>query len=369
MNEEEKKEYEQVKNNVFYLDWNIYSYLLGINEIIDPEVKAKIMCFKHIYLNNINKEKTVFPYSYAHFLDIMQGEQSFVEDKIYILNEISKNWIIYEDQNNKEQVLLNKVESIKNEYERYLNDQIQGKKISSEMNPFIQSIIEPGWIDAFNTINEIPDSEVKTACLKLLNSIKKQNGMKPEIETLKFNKFIRNQKLEYEGKKFKFPGVNEKIIDFEMERLKKSVDSCLKQSDYPFNSSDDYFESSIKVPLFSNFFQKVGELCGLVDLIGLTSEKIKGDKSFQGIINDQIHLSHGLRSHYFITEDKNLLVKSKFIKKWLNLPVKIFDIDELNKFLLKQISINTKSIKEKQITYTFKDNENVEIKRYIIELD
>ncbi|MBA7698838.1 hypothetical protein ES703_107520 [subsurface metagenome] len=63
-----QKEFEQIKNNVIYIDWNVLTYLFDPS-ILKRVLKAKVKCLSHLYINNINHEKTVFPYSNAHLLD------------------------------------------------------------------------------------------------------------------------------------------------------------------------------------------------------------------------------------------------------------------------------------------------------------
>jgi hypothetical protein len=88
---------------------------------------------------------------------------------------------------------------------------------------------------------------------------------------------------------------------------------------------------------------KISSLC---DLFGISNEKLKKETAFEGIISDAFHLSFGLRSHYFVTEDKNLYTKALFTKKWMNLSGYILNLDSLI-WILIQLMLNSGELKEK----------------------
>jgi hypothetical protein len=95
----------------------------------------------------------------------------------------------------------------------------------------------------------------------------------------------------------------------------------------------------------------------LCDMIGLTSEKnkdIEKDTFFASMMNDSLHLSLGIRCPFFVTNDMNLWKKAIVCKRLLDLPVKIFKMEQFNKYLLQTYMLpnfSKKDIKRFMLIY------------------
>ncbi len=87
-------------------------------------------------------------------------------------------------------------------------------------------------------------------------------------------------------------------------------------------------------PALSIFINTVFNLYFLAEFISVSTEKLKSKTAFKGIINDIYHLSYGLRSNCFVTEDDALFKKAVFIKEYLGLNSRIYKLDDINKILL-----------------------------------
>ncbi|MDC7227002.1 MAG: hypothetical protein PQJ61_09585 [Spirochaetales bacterium] len=132
-----------------------------------------------------------------------------------------------------------------------------------------------------------------------------------------------------------------------------------EESDLPYSTCDDFLKIIVDVPILSEFKNKIIKLCALSDMLGFTSEKTKKKTSFQSTINDQCHLSYGLKTKYFVTEDKNLYKKGLLIKKYLKLNVEVFKIDD---FIIKILRLMKKD--KKKIELIVKSENGDEIYRY-----
>jgi len=173
---------------------------------------------------------------------------------------------------------------------------------------------------------------------------------------LRLNKKVRNIKLDTNGSHIKFTILTKKQMN-ESTDLKSIVNTALSKSIIDFTLMTKWFDVLIPILklVMSDFNIEVLRLSFLCDFIELTNEKLQKKTSFEGIINDNFHLSFGLRLPFFITEDKNLKIKAEFIKRWLNLPVQIFNMESFIKEVLTK-SYRNEDNNDKQLTIEIQDN-------------
>jgi hypothetical protein len=317
------EDFNKMKNSIIYFDWNILSYLLGTTELVN-DIKSKIFCLSTVIDNFLDKEKCCFPYSDFHFRDILLGT-TYTEEKIDFLYSFTKGWYVTESPNNKELVQYFKHNDIHERFALYKKTDVSNKAPLSL------------------PINEINDILYKMGKNKDLEKIKNaigdmllDNTISSGLSILRINKKLKNTAIKINNVAVKYPNVNKDKIFNEVD-IHQVVDNALRNSNIIF--PDKLIEAifALAKPKLSDFTIQILKLYYLCDFIGLTSENVKKETSFESMINDVSHLSLALRLPFFVTEDKNLRMKAMFIKKWFSLPVKIFDIDSFIQTGLAQI--------------------------------
>jgi hypothetical protein len=223
MDEKEQKEFDKFKNCIIYLDWNIFSYILDPSKILNNKLLAKVLSFEHLYRKNIKKDVVAFPFSNGHFLDIKQGDNSLRDDKLNLIEDYSKKWMISEDSNNKEKVCLRKIPYLINDYKEYCDSLEESQKISEKLQPVLNKIVKADIDLAKEKINESADSKLKSLSLNLLSSIDSLGSNKSGFDILKINKKMRSERINYNGSKFKFPGINENILELEIDEIIRNI--------------------------------------------------------------------------------------------------------------------------------------------------
>lgn len=337
-------ECERIKNSVIYIDWNIYSYLSGLSDN-SSDIQSKSLCFLQTILRFIDLAHTCFPYSDFHFRDIMLGDESYYTSKVDFLSEQTKGWRIHEDKINNKQVRIDKTIDMNEHFLQY------SKTAKFNTNPLVLSneLIQ----NLKNAVSPNDDfQKFRIEVIKILES----NSDPAGLTILKVNKKMRNMNIKKNKNNVRFPSLNKDVLKDDID-LKKVVMEEIKLSNFNYSIIENMygFIEEITSPFISEFTREVMKLASLCDLIGLSNEKLSKQTSFDGIINDMSHLSLGLRSHVFITEDHNLRLKALFIKKWLSLPVLIYDMDSFIEAVLKQTFKNEK----KPICIKFSDSTKV----------
>lgn len=367
--------FELIKNNVIYMDWNVISYLCNPKSINNKKLKSEVICLTYILFEYLDINYLAIPYSNAHLLDVMNGAQEFEEQSLKMLDFISNGVEIAEYQKNKESLIIYKVENILDNFSSYKEHLKDIKKESKNISTLLSPIFEfvKNYIEYTSEISS-PDENVKDEIKDLTSCL-----FSFENEELTTKLFRKNKKYKFEskkifGKKIKFPLYDSVKAKYPDKDIKELVDLCFKLSDFPISSYDEFIKnfSIPATPALSSFNNRINDLHSLAEFINVSSEKLDSKSPFQGIVNDQFHLAYGLRCTFFITEDDALYKKAVFIKEFINSGTGVFKIDEFNKYLLKNISkqLSTKSNNEKKVfSFKFNDSEGNLIKEYIIEIE
>ncbi|EHQ06205.1 hypothetical protein Lepil_1516 [Leptonema illini DSM 21528] len=82
--------------DVVYFDWNVISYLTkpeGLNGDLRDSCEAVATLIEKF----IDRDKCIFPFSYAHFRDIQQGGPNYVTVDLCRLGDFTRNWMVYEN--------------------------------------------------------------------------------------------------------------------------------------------------------------------------------------------------------------------------------------------------------------------------------
>ncbi|MDC7227001.1 MAG: hypothetical protein PQJ61_09580 [Spirochaetales bacterium] len=201
MNNTDWDEYENIKDNIIYLDWNIISYL---NKGLDlhNEMDRKIYCLSYVMNNILNRRKCVFPYSNGHFLDIKMGSDELIDNCLQQLFDISGGWEIYENPRNQDELMIIKT-NIRERYREYSDYLDKQNEYANKNKVNLEKLIQP-YRDNANVIianNNLKNTDVDMVN-KVFDALMYGEDQSPQIEVMKLNKFLRNIKGE---KKIKYP--------------------------------------------------------------------------------------------------------------------------------------------------------------------
>jgi hypothetical protein len=94
------EEFERVKDNLIYVDWNTISYISRLSIIKDTKLQKECNALSLIFKKLRIEGNQAFPYSIAHFLDIRNGDPIYLDKKILALEEFSSGWTLQEDVSN-----------------------------------------------------------------------------------------------------------------------------------------------------------------------------------------------------------------------------------------------------------------------------
>lgn len=180
----------------------------------------------------------------------------------------------------------------------------------------------------------------KNISSKTINSIKDilTNKDYPEgVTIMRINKTLRNSDL-LKDSEIQYPHLDKSIIDKPVD-LREEINMAIEKSHFDMTIINNFWNlfSQITKGFISEFEIEIVRLSSLCDFLGLTSEKMNKPSSLDGMINDAKHLNYALRLPFFITEDKTLLIKAKFIAKYYNRKTYIMDINDFCKTVLSQV--------------------------------
>lgn len=350
------EDYNKIKDCVIYLDWNIVSYIFGLSTL-STELSNTVDCFKQILFSELDMSRCCIPYSFCHYRDILMGDEQLYKEKNECLHKLSRDWRISEDKIKKENIRLDKCLDSEKDFEIYRNN----TKFSKTPLNIPRELLEMYRTSSSNDekLNKLKED---------IYAIIDDNKIPAGLSILRVNRKLRSSKIMLNSKPFKYPSISKEVIDKDID-IKKKVEECLKQSSIDYKLLQPILDTiyNITKTILSTFSNQVLKLCQLCDFVGLTNEKLSKDTSFDSQINDILHISLGLRSSVFITEDKNLQIKAKFIKKWLGLKTIICDMDSFIVFILKQgLKTTKKTSGPMSCNVKFCSGENV-IKEYSID--
>lgn len=343
-----KLEFERISGRILYFDTNVISYLSSPLQLRDENLRNKAIIAFLLVTAFIDKQNTAFPYSMAHLRDIESGNELFETQRIKELEKHSGGWKISGEPNS-EFVRLDKIYSITDDYFSLKKSSEQTRKISN----IVSSAFSPLFKQTANAVAtqlKAPKTIInKNIAQRIVSSIANYNS-NSGLEFSRIVKQLRSMKVVIDGKQLKFPTLKKDVVALSRDELIGTVDAAIKEMNLGINGHKDFFDvvtKQFKNNIYDKYTHQIILLSSLCDTLGITSEKLKKDCSFDGMITDAFHLSYGLRSNYFVTEDKNLLIKAKFIKKWLQLPVSVFNLNDIILEIiisyLKQTGISNKS--------------------------
>ncbi len=365
------------KKPIFYLDWNLISYLYDPNTLAE-EKRVQVLCMQTI-ISIINPNSMILPYSIAHFADIRRGaaEQQIIW--LDFMEKLTRKWKVGEIHSDRNNVGLIQIQSIHNDFTEYCKEMMSSESQEAKMQKIISPFLSAQRDDAIKSIENNLGGYNKEILNWILKLLKKDDGI-TGIDILRMNKRFRQNLHDKHGKPFKYPEAKHILQEKKKDIFLQSIDEAIAKSSMPYKSFEELDKAISNFGTFgflSPFMEKVNRLSMLAMILGIGSEKLKKDNAFKSIISDLYHLTYGLRCNYFVTEDTALLERSVFIKRMMDLHVKIFRTDTLNKLLLTQLTPHYKPKKEEEITseeiksgdgvtFCFKEKDGKEIWSYTV---
>lgn len=211
---------------------------------------------------------------------------------------------------------------------------------------------------------QLPEGDFKETIGRLVQYLQNPTD---GLEILRINKRLRNTKFSYGNIELKFPQINKKVLSNEGSDIHKLVNDALANSTFPFRDTEAYFDmmGRANISILSNFENEISRISDLADFVGATQESLKKSTAFNSKTTDLKHLVFGLRCKFFVSADKACLERARFIARWLNLPVKIFNVDQFVEYCLIQILESAKK-RRSPVTFQFAEN-GVVIRSYTID--
>lgn len=337
-------EINKFKNSIIYFDWNILTQLADFNSNSTNRIKA----FKIILENYIDFEHSCFVYSDAHYRDILLGDKQKYEKKIQALNFISKGWKIIDSPQDINQLMLGNIENIEEDFNIYKENCSFSKTPLALPKETVDNFL------TFASQNKFFSSET----INSLKNILTNKDLPAGVTIMRIIKLLRNSNL-LKDSEMQFPKLDRSALD-NTTNLKYEINKAIEKSHFDMtliNNSWSQFSEIIKsfIPEFEIEIVRLSFLC---DFLGLTSEKMNKPTSLDGMINDAKHLNYALKLPFFITEDKTLLTKAKFIAKYYNRQTHIMDINDFCKTVLSQ-AYKTGENANKKITVNIQENNSL----------
>lgn len=359
-------EFERIKDRSVYFDWNIISYFCFPKH--NPEgIFRDAYCLKQLLDECISRDDYVYPFSEAHLHDIHQGDQLSLETKLKFLQGFSRGWLIHRDPVLKQNLRLDKLQNLTDFYDQIFKDSDRFQGISDTEE--IKSIKANFAAQIDQSIEAATDINQKNMLQEFARIVRApDNG----LDVLRFNKKYRNLGPKHTAVKYAHLSPN--ALNLDPEDFKAAVKKALAASNLPIRSYEDFVALCYPVrnEYFSDFMNDVMQSAGFADYLGLAQEKLDKDSAFTAITTDQRHLKYGLSCNYFISADERLILKAKFVKKWLGLNVKIFNIEDFTRYILKDIESFLRSkrdIQFRQFSFEFRDEDKNVLKKYSLPLD
>jgi len=366
----------EITKPVFYLDWNVISYLHDPS-YLEYERRITLLCLKKI-LAMINRSSMINPYSYAHLSDIRQGSRDHHMTWLNYLQSTSDLWKVVEMQCNREKVAFFKINSVFDDFTEYDSEQCSFEFYKPLSEHFASAAFEPVNAAILRQIEKYernPNAKILQHATHILSGEKNITG----LQIMRFNKTIRNKFRDLNSLRIRYPEAKQMIKENPTKPFRQLVDQSIAKSDFPWRSFEELEQA---IPLIgtagylSPFMERVNRLSIIANMLGIGLEKLKKATAFTGLVNDLGHLSLGLRCHYFVSEDSALIEKAVFIKNMIGLPVMVISAEGLNRLLLTQIAsyYNNQEIgyiadTPREVTFRFTDENGEEIRTYVVNVD
>ena len=361
-----------------YLDWSVIS-----NFKKDEFIEIREFIAEH-------KDYLQFPYSPAHFSDLMKSyslENKYFEQDLQNLEYLSDKHLLRWGKDGIEVLFGTPKEYFEGEkenifsmmdIEKMCNDLDDNDFGVGKFGSLIKSLYQlmPTGIEINKDNNEIiqkmfPNLDSNSSMWDLMKDITPfSKKLLTEKEYFKdFRKIISDKgfKLEANSGNWNIDEVFKNIDNFLQKQntnltFNEYVNTCFKHRKEPANRFEHFTTAYL-----------------LLDMIGYKSDSLpKLTDNMQNIQNDAEHSFYSAYCDYFVVIDKKLTIKTKVLFKEFNIPTIVISPKELIETLKKQIHIidTTKHfineafdlIKSENIVETYEKSEEMEVDTFAFKL-
>jgi hypothetical protein len=318
-----------------YLDWNVISSLKtpGFSEVMKFITE--------------NKSALLFPYSPAHFTDLMKGfseNNTLLNKDISTLEYLSSNHFLGWDSNNHKikPSIVNVRDYFKWEKEQgSIEELLDFRKLFDEIDDSAEEYGIPKVGNLLKSILELTpinlqaNSENSRMIQKAFPELNAESNMWDIAEKIgplaqklvkdgSFYKSLRNDIAEYGFK------LEPNSSNWNIDEVLKNINNFLSTNNVEMTYSE-YIKKSFewrKEP--ADQFEYYNTAYLTLDLIGYKPDKLpKSSDSMQNINADGQHSFYGAHCDFFVTMDKKLGIKSKVLYKEFDVSTKVIHINEL----------------------------------------
>ena len=290
-----------------YLDWNVFSHL---NE--HPDLKEVIM---------ENKERFVFPYSPAHFLDFMKSLDNvhpnvYLEKELSLFTQICSRYLLqYDTDKNCAVAYQNTPDQFFDEI--CSNEGLKKVFVSQDYGGFSQNDLVRNSIS--RAILSIPDPKALVTIIPDIIDFDLPSAFQELMSNHKIADFIRL--------KSPISNLKEKISSVDPKDAIKAIDNTIKNQDskLSFKTLLDYMLSVNQINGHQNEMNEFTTEYLAIDLLGYRSDK---QRSLANISTDAMHAYFASYCDYFVSDDKRCRAKAQAIYDTHGYTTKIINTEE-----------------------------------------
>jgi hypothetical protein len=311
-----------------YLDWGAVSTLKEEHEKVFDFIKT-------------NKERLLFPYTPAHFNDLLKSSDN---DKVfqdlnnlnYLCEKHHMRWV--DDdlklQDQTPQEYFNKHSnpnsiSVLSLFEDFFNGKIEEGSLLSILIKSIVELTRSYSDEKFN--NEESRQALKTIYPEMMRDYPSEDIVE---KLFMFSRRFERERDVYKDyrKSFQQEGVklNSDAGNWDTEDVIANIDKHLQtfDSELTFKRYVEMSVRTFKKEAFTNYDLFIFSYM-ILDLLGYKQDKLpKKTNSVKNIFNDAEHSFYGAYCDYFISNDRNLRKKAAILYREFQVPTKVLSSDE-----------------------------------------
>lgn len=302
-----------------YLDWNVFSHL---NE--HPDLKEVIM---------MNKERFVFPYSPAHFMDFMKCLDNvhpnvYLDKEFTLFTQICSRYLLQYDAD------LNSAVAYQATPKQFFEDicSTEGLKkvfVSQDYGGFSQNDLVRNSI--CRAIYSIPDPKSLVTISPDIIDFDLPSAFQELMSNHKLADFIRL--------KSPISNMKEMISSVDPKDAIKTIDNAIKKnSELSYQALLNYMESVSQVNDHQNEMSEFTAEYLAIDLLGYRSDK---QRSLANISTDALHAYFASYCDYFVSDDKRCRAKGQAIYDRHGYTTKIKSTKELVQILETELNLES----------------------------
>lgn len=301
-----------------YLDWQIFQYMknhVRQNSIDGTAFEGLVRTLS---------EKYIFPFSAGHLMDLSISKPEYHNADIEYLNTVSRGFVLIMDDKNLPLMVRCREDNIRASLDKILTEskptEVQFNVKSNGSFPIDMTALSKKSLlrPLLESNNENWDSGVME---KLISEV--QNN----IETPEYYKRFRSEVSELKAKYSGTPTILNQESDY-FKRLIPFLD-FLTTDDLRVlvGNFDKTLESFLSIDGRGveelTFPAKIELASSLLDFNPMFSEKINNKNKPSNMWRDNEHLIFASHAKYFVTDDKRLFKKAKFVYDVLSLNVEV----------------------------------------------